>query len=68
MKNGVCLLQKKFVGVQPFIAAKKQNKSESKSKDAPRKTHSIRSNKNSVLKGDLIFAGEEGVPRGILKL
>jgi hypothetical protein len=24
MKNGVCLLQKKFVGVQPFIAAKKR--------------------------------------------
>jgi hypothetical protein len=23
MKNGVCLLQKKFVGVQPFIAANK---------------------------------------------
>jgi hypothetical protein len=31
------LLQKKFVGVQPFIAA---NKTENKSKDAPRKTHS----------------------------
>jgi hypothetical protein len=36
----VNLLQKKFVGVQPFIAAKKQKKTESKSKDAPRKTHS----------------------------
>jgi hypothetical protein len=24
MKNGVCLLQKKFVGVQPFIAANKK--------------------------------------------
>jgi hypothetical protein len=23
MKNGVCLIQKKFVGVQPFIAANK---------------------------------------------
>jgi hypothetical protein len=23
MKNGVCLLQKKFVGVQPFISANK---------------------------------------------
>jgi hypothetical protein len=41
MKNGVCHLQKKFAGVQPFIAAKKQKKTESKSKDAPRKTHSI---------------------------
>jgi hypothetical protein len=48
VKNGVFLanekrvhlLQKKFVGVQPFIAAKKQNKTEKKSKDAPRKTHS----------------------------
>jgi hypothetical protein len=48
MKNGVHLLQKKFVGVQPFIAAKKQKKTESESKDAPRKTHSIRSNKNIV--------------------
>jgi hypothetical protein len=41
MKNGVYLLQKKFVGVQPFIGAKKQNKTKSKSKDAPRKTHRI---------------------------
>jgi hypothetical protein len=23
MKNGVCILQKKYVGVQPFIAANK---------------------------------------------
>jgi hypothetical protein len=39
MKNGVRLLQKKFVGVQPFISANKakQNKTENKSKDAPRK-------------------------------
>jgi hypothetical protein len=36
----VNLLQKKFVGVQPFIAAKKQKKTESKIKDAPRKMHS----------------------------
>jgi hypothetical protein len=35
----VCLLQKKYVRVQPFIAAKKQNKTESKNKDVPRKTH-----------------------------
>jgi hypothetical protein len=26
MKNGVCLLQKKYVGVQPFIAAKKNKR------------------------------------------
>jgi hypothetical protein len=37
----VCLLQKKYVGVQPFIAENKKNKTESKNKDAPRKTHSI---------------------------
>jgi hypothetical protein len=48
MKNGVCILQKKFVGVQPFIEAKKQNKTKIESKDAPRKTHSIRRNKNIV--------------------
>jgi hypothetical protein len=41
MKNEVHLLQKKLVGVQPFIAAKKQNKTGSKNKDAPRKTHRI---------------------------
>jgi hypothetical protein len=44
MKNGVHLLQKKHVGVQPFIAANKttkQKKTESGSKDAPRKTHRI---------------------------
>jgi hypothetical protein len=50
VKNGVFLgneneyisSKKKFVGVQPFIAANKtkQNKAESKSKDTPRKTHS----------------------------
>jgi hypothetical protein len=48
VKNGVFLanekrvhlLQKKFVGVQTFIAANNKNKTESKSKDAPRKTHS----------------------------
>jgi hypothetical protein len=36
----VNLLQKKFIGVQPFIAANKTKKTESKSKDAPRKMHS----------------------------
>jgi hypothetical protein len=46
-----------------------QNKSERKNKDAPRKMHGIRSKKKySVLKGNLIFADEEGVPRGIPKL
>jgi hypothetical protein len=40
MKNGVGLLQKKFVGVQPYIAANKK-KTKSKSKYAPRKTHRI---------------------------
>jgi hypothetical protein len=48
IKNRVCLLQKKFVGVQPFIEANKTNKTESESKDAPRKMHSIQSNKNIV--------------------
>jgi hypothetical protein len=36
----VHFLQKKFVGVQQFIAAKKKKKTKSKSKDAPRKMHS----------------------------
>jgi hypothetical protein len=40
-ENGVCLLQKKFVGVQSFIIAKNKKKTESKNKEAPRKTHSI---------------------------
>jgi hypothetical protein len=48
MKNGVLLLQKKYVGVQPFIAANKKKKIESESKDASRKMHRIRSNKNIV--------------------
>jgi hypothetical protein len=47
VKNGVFLanekqvnlLQKKFIGVQPFIAANK-TKNKSKIKDAPRKTYS----------------------------
>jgi hypothetical protein len=34
--------------IQPFIAAKNKNKNENKNKDAPRKTHSIWSNKNIV--------------------
>jgi hypothetical protein len=36
----VNLLQKKFVGVQPFIVANKKKKTEIKSKDALGKTHS----------------------------
>jgi hypothetical protein len=36
----VHILQKKFVGVQPFIAANKKKKTKSKNKDTPRKTHS----------------------------
>jgi hypothetical protein len=44
----VCLLQKKFFGVQPFIAENKKKKTESESKEAPRKMHSIQSNKNIV--------------------
>jgi hypothetical protein len=41
MKNKIHLLQKKFIGFQPFIAANKtKNKTESESKDAPKKTHS----------------------------
>jgi hypothetical protein len=41
MKNGVHLLQKKFVGVQPFIAENRSKKTKSKSKDASRKMHRI---------------------------
>jgi hypothetical protein len=40
MKNGVHLLQKKYDVIQPFQQIK-QYKTESESKDAPRKTHSI---------------------------
>jgi hypothetical protein len=34
--------------IQPFIAENKQKKTESENKDAPRKMHRIRSNKNIV--------------------
>jgi hypothetical protein len=48
VKNGVFfanekrvnLLQKKFVGIQPFIAENKTKETKRKSKDAPRKMHS----------------------------
>jgi hypothetical protein len=53
-----------MLGSNHLLQQTKQKKTESKSKDAPRKMHRIRSNKNSVLKDDLIFADEEGVPRG----
>jgi hypothetical protein len=48
MKNGVRLLQNKHDVIQPFIAANKAKKTERENKDAPRKTHSIQSNKNMV--------------------
>jgi hypothetical protein len=50
MKTERVSLQNKHDVIQPFITANKtkQNKTESKNKDAPRKTHSIRSNKNIV--------------------
>jgi hypothetical protein len=41
MKNRVSLLQKKTVGVQPFIASNKTKENEREIKDAPRKMHSI---------------------------
>jgi hypothetical protein len=41
MKMERVSLQNKHGVIQPFIAAKKQKKTESKNKDAPRKTHSI---------------------------
>jgi hypothetical protein len=43
------LLQRKFVGVQPFIAANKTKLiMKTKTTDAPRKTYSAFSNKNIV--------------------
>jgi hypothetical protein len=41
MKMERVSLQNKHDVIQPFITAKKQNKTESKNKDAPRTTHSI---------------------------
>jgi hypothetical protein len=64
-----CVFSKgNMLGSNHLLQQTKQNKTKSESKDAPRKTHCIRSNKNSVFKDDLIFADEEGVPRGIPKL
>jgi hypothetical protein len=59
-----------MLGSNHLLQQTKQKKTESKNKDAPRKTHRIQSNKNKVrvLKGDLIFVDEEGVPRGIQAL
>jgi hypothetical protein len=48
MKNGVCLIQEKYVGSNHLLQQTKQNKIERENKDAPRKTHRIRSNKNIV--------------------
>jgi hypothetical protein len=45
MKIECVSLQNKHDVIQTFIAANKQKKTESESKDAPRKTHRIRSNK-----------------------
>jgi hypothetical protein len=39
-KKQVNLLQKKFLGSNHLLQQTKQNKTENKSKDAPRKTHS----------------------------
>jgi hypothetical protein len=63
-----CVFSKRnLLGSNHLLQKTKQNKTESESKDAPRKMHRIRSNKN-IVKGDLIFADEEGVPRSIPKL
>jgi hypothetical protein len=48
MKNGVHLLEKKYVGSNHLLQQTKQKKTESESKDAPRKMHRIQSNKNIV--------------------
>jgi hypothetical protein len=40
-ENRVYLLQKKHVGSKHLLQKTKQKKTESKNKDAPRKTHSI---------------------------
>jgi hypothetical protein len=48
MKNGVRLPKRNMLGSNHLLQQKKQKKTESKNKDAPRKTHSIRSNKNIV--------------------
>jgi hypothetical protein len=57
-----------MLGYNHLLQQTKQKKTKSESKDTPRKMHRIRSNKYSVLKDYLIFADEEGVPRGIPKL
>jgi hypothetical protein len=57
-----------MLGSNHLLQQTKQKKLKAKNKDAPRKTYRIQSNKNSVLKDDLIFIDEEGVPQGIPKL
>jgi hypothetical protein len=47
-KNGVRPLQEKMLGSNHLLQQTKQKKTESENKDAPRKTHRIRSNKNIV--------------------
>jgi hypothetical protein len=69
MKTECVLSKRNKLGSNHLLQQTKQKKTEIKNKDAPRKTHSIRSNtKYSVLKDDLVFVDEEGVPRGIPKL
>jgi hypothetical protein len=48
MKNRLWLLKKKLLGSNHLLQQTKQKKTESESKDAPRKMHRIRSNKNIV--------------------
>jgi hypothetical protein len=48
MKMERVSFQNKHDVIQPFITANKTKETESKNKDAPRKTHSIGSNKNIV--------------------
>jgi hypothetical protein len=52
-----------MLGSNHLLNQTKQKKTKSENKDALRKMHRIRSNKNMV-----IFVDEEGVPRGIPKL
>jgi hypothetical protein len=47
-KNGVHPLQEKMLGSNHLLQQTKQKKTESENKDAPRKMHRIRSNKNIV--------------------
>jgi hypothetical protein len=68
MKNGACLSTKQHDVIQPFITANKKRKLKAKIKMIQEQHIAYEAIKNSVLKGDLIFVDEEGVPRGIPKL